>query len=235
MEVFLQCPLRYQYRQEWKIPVPPDGLTPTALGDAEQPSVSAAQLGTLVHATLEAFHQPGPMDGKGGLARLRQIWDTVCEGELDHQSADEVWTDRAVSLFQNYLASEVASWPTVATEQEFNLAYQGALVRGFVDRLATAPSGVATVVDYKTGRVGSAAAYGMQLDIYKDALRANGVEADAILLSLRTGVVVKPLAHESPVDVLVDVRAATRRAPSDAPCRECAFRKSCPTGSQGRR
>jgi len=230
MEVFLQCPLRYQYRYEWKIPAPPDELTPAASSDGQAPRVSAAQFGTLVHATLEAFHQPGPMDGKGGLERLRQIWDMVCDDEVDSSQAALLWTGKAASMFENYLASEVASWPTIATEQEFNLTYDGAYIRGFIDRIATSSPQTTTVVDYKTGGTTSNAGYGMQLDIYKDAMRAEGINADAILLSLRDGSLVRPRSAALPASLLDVLRRPGRLPSIDAPCWSCAYRRSCPTG-----
>ena len=233
MEVFLQCPLRYRYRQEWKIPAPPDQLTPTAIEDGQPASVSAAELGTLIHATLEGFHRPGPLDGNGGLDRIRQIWDIVCYGAVDQAQADRLWAERAASMFENYLASEVATWPTVATEQEFNLIYEGAIVRGFIDRIATAPSGATTVVDYKTGGSGSDAGYGVQLDIYKDAMAAAGVEADAILFGLRIGEAVRPEPDVSASRLIGDVISGSRVAGINPPCNACAFRRACPIAARG--
>jgi|GEM_PF-1015314 len=228
MEVFLQCPLRYQYRQEWKIPAPPDGLSPVSRDQAEAPPVSAAQLGTLIHATLEAFHQPGSLDGEGGLERLRQIWDAVSEGELDPSQADALWSNRVSAMFETYLRSGVASWPTQATEQEFNLAYDGAIIRGFIDRIATAPSGSTTVVDYKTGLIALDSGYGTQLEIYTDAMRALGVDADAILLDIRHGSVHRPRSGASAVAVLELINGVSREPPTAPPCWSCGYRRSCP-------
>jgi len=232
MEVFLQCPLRYQYREEWKIPAPPDGLTPVSGDQADAPSVSAAKFGTLIHGTLEAFHQPGPLDGTGGIERLRHIWDGVCDGELNHQGAEELWTDGARLMFERYLSSEVARWPTQATEQEFNLVHDGALVRGFIDRLAMAPAGL-TVVDYKTGSLRTHTGFGTQLHIYKDAMRSQGVDADAVLFGMREGVVVRPAPDDAAYAILDRIKGKGRQAPAVPPCQSCSYRRSCASSVVG--
>ena len=98
-------------------------------------------------------------------------------------------------MFERYLGTEVAGMPTIATEQEVNLAVdvggRPILVRGFIDRLCEDAEGRAWVVDYKTNRSLGAEAltvYGRQLAIYKRATReALGLDAGAMLMEMRTG------------------------------------------------
>ncbi|MHB8507324.1 MAG: ATP-dependent helicase [Candidatus Dormibacteria bacterium] len=227
MEVFLQCPLRYRYRQEWKIPAPPDGLRLTTAGADAAPTVSASQLGTLIHAALEAFHEPGPTGGTGGIDRLSQIWTALCSDEISSAAAEKLWASRVEEMMERYLASEVATWPTLATEQEFNLAYDGAVIRGFIDRLAQPPGSHTTVIDYKTGDPGVSAAYGMQLEIYKAAMAAMQVNADAILYSLQQASPLSPGTGDSPASVLGRIRDGDRSVGDSPPCLRCAYRGSC--------
>jgi DNA helicase II / ATP-dependent DNA helicase PcrA len=232
IEIFLQCPLRYRYVQEWKIPAPPDDMSASPQAEfGGRSTVPATVFGTLVHETLEAFHQPGVNDGAGGIARVRSIWDASCEGVLSPSASLAVWNQRAAPMFRNYLESGVASWPTEATEQEFNLVYGESgrtLVRGFIDRLARDPAGRRTVVDYKTGRTEREAHYGTQLQIYKDAMRAQGSEANAILFTLTTGALESPESNAEPGQIIDAILFGERLAPPAPPCAHCSYRRNCP-------
>ena len=188
LEVLAQCGLRYRYMFEWRLPAPPDDLWPKR-EPASDSSMGAADLGTLVHSVLERFHQPGPEDGVGGIARLRALWDELAGVAVGAERAVAVWDATARRMFEHYLESDVARMTTIATEQEVNLAVEvdghPVLVRGFIDRLCRDASGGVWVVDYKTNRslgAESLTVYGRQLAIYQRAAKeALGLDAAARL------------------------------------------------------
>jgi DNA helicase-2/ATP-dependent DNA helicase PcrA len=241
LEVLAQCGLRYRYMFEWRLPAPPDDLSPKS-EPAIARSIGAADLGTLVHVVLERFHQPGPEDGVGGLLRLHELWDELANEAVGTERAATVWDATAGRMFERYIGTEVAGMPTIATEQEVNLALDMAgrsvLVRGFIDRLCTDSKGRAWVVDYKTNRsLGPEAltAYGRQLAIYgRAAKEALGLEAGAMLVEMRTGVV-----HRGGDDswrgvevLLTNLVSTERAAPSEPPCGGCAYWRACPSSTR---
>ena len=132
--------------------------------------------------------------------------------------------------------------PTIATEQEVNLALdvggQSVLVRGFIDRLCRDGDGRAWVIDYKTNRsLGSEAltVYGRQLAIYQRATQeALGLHAGAVLVEMRTGAV-----HRGGDDgwpgvegLLTTWVSGVRAAPADPPCWGCAYWRTCPSSTR---
>jgi DNA helicase II / ATP-dependent DNA helicase PcrA len=244
LELFAQCPLRYRYASEWRLPVPPDDLWPAA-GEPASRAVNAAALGTLVHATLETFHHPGPLDGAGGLTRLRELWNDATDEVLSPALAADVWERQAEPMFSRYLELEVAGFRTLATEQEVNLVEnidgREVVIRGFIDRLCEDPAGSVVLVDYKTNKeIGAeaGAAYARQLSIYERAAgSALGIAAQPMLIELRKGIVHRPDAESlwaGVEDVLRVVLNELRTAPADAPCGACAFRRSCPSSTAPR-
>lgn len=241
LEVLAQCGLRYRYMFEWRLPAPPDDLSPKS-EPAIASSIGAADLGTLVHAVLERFHQPGPQDGVGGMPRLHELWTELATITMGSERAVTVWDATVERMFERYLGTEVAGMPTIATEQEVNLALdvggQSVLVRGFIDRLCTDPEGRAWVVDYKTNRsLGADAltAYGRQLAIYKRAIKeALGLEAGAMLMEMRTGAVHRggDDSWRRVEELLVNLVSAERSAPPDPPCGGCVYWRACPSSTR---
>jgi DNA helicase-2/ATP-dependent DNA helicase PcrA len=244
LEVLAQCGLRYQYMFEWRLPAPPDDLSPKR-EPATVGSIGAADLGTLVHGVLERFHQPGPEDGAGGIERLRALWDELGSVALGAERASAVWAASAGRMFERYLTTDVARMPTIAAEQEVNLSVdvggRSVLVRGFIDRLCKDADGRAWVVDYKTNRsLGTEAltVYGRQLAIYQRATKeALGLDAGALLMEMRTG-----LVHRGGDDGWVGVKGlmttlvkGARTAPNEPPCWGCAYWRACPSSTRGDR
>jgi DNA helicase-2/ATP-dependent DNA helicase PcrA len=241
LELFAQCPLRYRYASEWRLPAPPDGLWP-AEAEPASGKVNAATLGTLVHATLEAFHHPGSLDGAGGIGRLRELWDEATNEVLSPAVAADVWARQTGPMFRRYLELEVAGFRTLATEQEVNLVERidgrEVVIRGFIDRLCEDPAGTTIIVDYKTNKeIGTeaSAAYSRQLAIYERAASsALGIAAQPMLIELRRGTI-RTLDAESGwagvEGVLRVVLGIARPAPPDAPCGACAYRRNCPSST----
>lgn len=240
LEAFAQCPLRYRYIYEWRLPAPPDGLWPEEKVDRTG-SVPASVLGTLVHATLEAFHQPGPGDGIGGMPRLAELWSEASRGVLSDQDAQGTWAKAAAPMFESYLGLDLSTFPTLATEQEFNLIEvvdeQEVLIRGFIDRLCDGPDGP-VLVDYKTNTAigeGASAAYARQRSIYERASRVIlELKPRPVLVELRRGLVHKPDPASSWAEVeemLRSIVKGRREAPVSPPCGPCAYRATCPAST----
>ena len=238
LEVLAQCGLRYRYMFEWRLPAPPDDLWPKR-EPASDSSMGAADLGTLVHSVLERFHQPGPEDGVGGIARLRALWDELAGVAVGAERAAAAWDATACRMFEHYLESNLAGMATIAAEQEVNLAVDvdghPLRVRGFIDRLCRDADGGVWVVDYKTNRslgTDSLTVYGRQLAIYQRAAKeALGLDAAAVLVEMRTGAV-----HRGEGDGWSSVEALLRKlingarsAPAEPPCWGCAYWRSCPS------
>jgi DNA helicase-2/ATP-dependent DNA helicase PcrA len=241
LEVLAQCGLRYRYMFEWRLPAPPDDLWPKPEPRSDAP-LGASDLGTLVHAVLEVFHQPGATDGAGGIDRLHQIWDDVAGAAVGPDRAAATWNTVAARMFENYLSSQVAAMSTIATEQEVNLVVdvsgQPVMIRGFIDRVCRDDAGKTWVVDYKTNRslgAESLAVYGRQLAIYKRAVHeALGIEADPLLLEMRTGREHRLTADGWPGvrELLTTLMTGERSAPVDPPCGGCAYNRACPASTR---
>jgi DNA helicase-2/ATP-dependent DNA helicase PcrA len=241
LEVLAQCGLRYRYKYEWRLPAPPDDLWPKREPTSDA-ALGAADLGTLVHAVLEEFHQPGPADGKGGIERLHQLWQELAGAAEGPDRAAATWDTTAGRMFEDYLRSEVAAMATIATELEVNLAVdvhgQPVLVRGFIDRLCRDANGRGWVVDYKTNRslgAESLSVYGRQLAIYQRAVHeALGVDADPLLVEMRTGREHRLTGDSWPdvEELLMTLVTGERSAPVDPPCWGCAYWRACPASNR---
>ena len=243
LEVMAQCPLRYRYLFDWRVPVPPDDLWPDSA--RHQNAIAASELGDLVHRTLQACHPRGHVTLS--LDTIRARWDVASRGVLTDTAAADVWAREGEAMFVNYLASPVSAYETVATEQEFNLAVDvggvPVMIRGFIDRLCRTDDGRLLVVDYKTNRdisTATHAAHDRQLAIYTRAVTdALGFDepVDACVLALRTGERIdgRGDAWDDVGVLLSQVASDTRGAPERPPCSGCAFRDSCPASVARRR
>ncbi len=125
-----------------------------------------AWLGKEVHAILEACD-------KGEIERTPEAFE---------RALDERWD---ASRFPSYAISEaeranakavvIPNWfsryaepPATAIEQAFTFEFEGARIRGKIDRIGPVPEGGTRITDYKTGRSDNApkAADSLQLGIY---------------------------------------------------------------------
>jgi DNA helicase II / ATP-dependent DNA helicase PcrA len=241
LEVLAQCGLRYRYIYEWRLPAPPDDLWPKREPTVDA-ALGAADLGTLVHAVLERFHQPGPDDGAGGIERLHVLWNELAGAAEGPDRAGATWDKTAGRMFGNYLGSDVAAMTTIATEQEVNLVVdvegQPVLVRGFIDRLCRGIDGKVWVIDYKTNRslgAESLTVYGRQLAIYQRAVReALNMDADPLLMEMRTGREHRLTGDSWPAvkELLTTLVIGERSAPADPPCWGCAYWRACPASTR---
>lgn len=130
-----------------------------------EPPSSAATRGTLVHAVLEKlFDLPAAERVEGAAqALVEPSWDamTTTRPELHSlfvEAGDvDAFMAQVRALVTNYFAMENPRRLDPTARERFvevELA-SGVLLRGFVDRIDTAPNGAVRVVDYKTGKAPS--------------------------------------------------------------------------------
>jgi ATP-dependent exoDNAse (exonuclease V) beta subunit len=210
---FETCPVRYRFRQVWRVPAPPDDMLPLFVQAA-----GSSELGASVHAALAAWHSDG-----GDLLGLYH------------------GPEAGRAMLAAYLAHPLASAPTLGVEAEFNLRLGHASVRGFVDRVCEL-DGRPMLVDYKTNATLDARlieAYSTQLRLYAVAARRGlvpgGPEPRLALFDMRRSMLIEVTADDA---VVVDrIAAATARITAgdfelgpehaDRPCHLCAFRPIC--------
>ena len=209
---FQLCPVRYRYQEVWRVPAPPDDLLPRP---ARLAGAAGAELGSSVHAALEAWHVAG--------GDLLQLYQGPASGR---------------ELLERYLAHPLSQEPTLATEREFNLKLGDTRVKGLVDRVT--PD---TLIDYKTNAHLDQAlleAYSTQLRLYGLAAARGLLPGSAtprlVLFDLRRGeaIDVKP----DPEGVLAEVESVAERIRrgdfslgsehGKRPCFLCAYRPICP-------
>ncbi|HEX5932951.1 MAG TPA: double-strand break repair protein AddB [Pseudorhizobium sp.] len=117
----------------------------------------AAQRGTLYHAIIDRYtrekHVPGTPVSQEAMGR---IIDEVFEAERLPPHIDRVWRPRFVAVGRAFLQWEARRAPDIrSTETECSASWNipGADLRltGTADRIDIKGSGLATIVDYKTG------------------------------------------------------------------------------------
>ncbi|WP_338080047.1 RecB family exonuclease [Antrihabitans stalactiti] len=143
---FKQCPLKYRFRAVDRIP--------------ETPSRAAVR-GTVVHAALEDLYGLAAvervLDRAAGL--VEPAWERMVEAEpvlaelVTGDDRAEFFSEAKELIERYYLLEDPTRFEPEAREQrvEVELA-DGAVLRGYVDRIDLAPTGEVRVVDYKTGR-----------------------------------------------------------------------------------
>jgi putative RecB family exonuclease len=147
---FKTCPLLYRLRSIDKIP--------------QRPTRDKLR-GTVVHGVLERlFDLPAPERTYQAAAGLVEPeWRRLAEAEPecaalfpDPDPDGELagWLDSARRMVAGYFALEdPRRLEPAAREQLVEVALDGLVLRGYVDRLDVAPTGELRVVDYKTGGI----------------------------------------------------------------------------------
>ena len=143
---FKQCALKYRFRAVDRIP--------------EAPSRAAVR-GTVVHAALEDLYGLTAVERVPDRAAelVEPAWNRMVEAapilaELVTADDRAEFLGEAKELIERYyLLEDPTRFDPEAREQrvEVELA-DGAVLRGYVDRIDLAPTGEVRVVDYKTGR-----------------------------------------------------------------------------------
>jgi len=143
---FKQCPLKYRYRAIDRIP--------------EAPSRAAVR-GTVVHAALEALFGLPAADrvAERAAALVGPAWERVLAdrpnvAEVLDEGGPEAFLEEARVLVASYYGLEDPTrFDPESCEARVEVELEdGVLLRGFVDRIDRAPTGLLRVVDYKTGR-----------------------------------------------------------------------------------
>lgn len=142
---FLQCPLLYRFRVIDRLETPPS---------------AAAARGTLVHAVLERiFDVPAPQrTPETAVGMIPDAWQEIVQEEpeladLVLAEAQEAWYAQAETLVRRWFGLEDPTRLEPSNREHYvESEVGGLLLRGYIDRLDTAPTGEVRVVDYKTGR-----------------------------------------------------------------------------------
>jgi ATP-dependent helicase/nuclease subunit A len=215
---FEVCPVRYRLEQVWRVPAPPDELLP------KPARRGGSALGALVH---EALRRGGDV--------LAAFQEAAGGYEL---SADEL--ERGTGMLARYLSHPLAAAPTLGSEVEFTLRFDGVRVRGAVDRVAQADRTV--LVDFKTNRTLDARlrdAYATQLRLYSLAAEQGLLPGDRsprlVLFHLPSGEAIEVAPDPTAARARVLAAAAAIRSgdfelrPEHAsrPCFLCAYRPAC--------
>lgn len=143
---YQQCPLLYRFRAIDKLP---------------EPKTVAQVKGTLVHAVLEDLHKlpRGERTYPAAVKMLKPRWETMVDkdAELKELVPVDATMDFLVEcreLVKGYFRMEnPEGFDATDCEKYVNFTLpNGVPVRGFIDRVDTAPTGEVRVVDYKTGK-----------------------------------------------------------------------------------
>ncbi|MFC9895666.1 RecB family exonuclease [Nocardia sp. NPDC127579] len=142
---FKQCPLKYRLRAIDRIP--------------ETPSLGAVR-GTVVHAVLEDLYGlPAPERGPERAALLIEpAWARIQAerpevGELVTEGLEPFLAEVRALIEGYYQLEDPTRFEPESREAQVEVELgDGAVLRGFVDRIDVAPTGELRVVDYKTGR-----------------------------------------------------------------------------------
>lgn len=239
LAAFAQCPLRYRYLYEWRMPGLPDQMWPVD-GDVEEVErergIRADVRGTLVHELLQWGHSSSafPTDD-----RLRERWMLQAVGRTSGGDAERAWRDSVTGMMAGYRQLDVSGFETLALEQPFRLILdvdgQEAVIDGRIDRVCRSPAGDVYLLDYKTTRDIDARvikAYRRQLAVYQLASRmVFEWDARAMLVDLPRGRLI-PAGSDDPAEAVrsfVKEILSAKREADDPPCYSCGYRYSCPS------
>jgi DNA helicase-2/ATP-dependent DNA helicase PcrA len=127
------------------------------------------------------------------------------------------------------------------TERPFELHLEGVIVSGRADVILDKEDGVPTalaIVDYKTSTHGEIGEHALQLQVYADAGRREGLDVRAayvhnLAATRRDSVPVDPVAVAEAEGVVTDaavrLRAREYRPSPGQKCRRCEVRTVCPS------
>lgn len=235
---FLQCPLLYRFR---------------VIDRLESPPSAAAARGTLVHSVLERIFDvpPAQRTPETAVGLIPDAWESMLEQEpeladLVGGDGQEAWFAQAAALVQRWFGMEDPTRLEPSNREHYvESEIGGLLLRGYIDRLDTAPTGEMRVVDYKTGRAPSErfeASALFQLKFYGLVLwRSTGVIPRLLqLVYLGNGEILRYspderdlLATERKIHALWSAIAAAAESGDWRPrrsgrCAWCDFKEHCP-------
>jgi putative RecB family exonuclease len=143
LKTFQQCPRKYYYNYIEKLP------------KKDWPHFD---LGTLVHGTLEKFHEDFKKDGEDhNLKRIMKLSFKAHRKEMEEEKeisdeilleARDLLTDYLKSMETDGIGSEI-----ISLEKDFEIELNKDIsIKGFVDRLDRDADGVYHIKDYKTNK-----------------------------------------------------------------------------------
>ena len=236
IDTYLQCPLKYRFSYEWRIPWPPS---------------PALQFGSIMHGAVREV--VGLLAGK-----RQELAPSALEAILERRWVEAGFGDpvqerkyRAEGLRQ--LEGVCRAWSEggpegrmelLHQEKPFEFEYAGTSLVGRIDQIHRAPSGEAELIEYKTGRpqTQKEADNSPQLTLYAEACRRvlGLAEPALVLFNLATGERVRTTRSEEQFRALEQkvrqtaaaIRAGSFPARPAYLCRYCDFYPICPAHDQ---
>ena len=150
IETYLECPLKYRFKQVDKIP--------------ESPNRPQLIFGTIIHRVLDQFHgTDGDLSSERILRLLDKEWRS---GEFEYSEREDKLKSQAVEMLTRYVGRVSAAPPYVLeTELSFSFDLDDVRISGKIDRIDDTETGK-EVVDYKTSKRSSPAKKSIQLSVY---------------------------------------------------------------------
>ncbi|MFC1747762.1 ATP-dependent helicase [Pseudomonadota bacterium] len=140
IDTFKTCPLKYKFRYLFGIP---------------SPSAHAANFGSSVHNTVNAFYEDVKKGTQPSLELLEDLyekhWISVGYDNKAHEQARKAMGKEMMQLFFENESKDEFAVPAFL-EKAFNLKIGGVLFTGRIDRIDKKDDGTYEVIDYKTGK-----------------------------------------------------------------------------------
>jgi len=236
IDTYLQCPLKYRFSYEWRIPWPPS---------------PAIQFGSIMHGAVKEVVERLVREGQSLTPTSLQ---TILERRwLDSGFADPVQERKYREAGLRQLEGVCRAWsegppehPMELLHQEkpFEFEYGGTTLVGRIDQIHRASSGAVELIEYKTGRpqTQKEADNSPQLTVYAEACRrVLGLAGpDLVLFNLATGERIRTTRSEEQFRAFEQtlrqtagaIRAGRFPARPGYLCRYCDFRPICPAHDQ---
>ena len=228
LETYLDCPLKYQYRYVWQIPLSPSAalLFGSILHGAVKEVVRAIveKPGNLHRETLEAIlNRHWPKEGLPDKVQERKY------REMGLRQLEGVWQVWSAEKFE-----------LLHQEKKFEFDWSGTKLVGRMDQINRVAPNEVELIEYKTGRPQTQkdADHSLQLTLYAEACRqALGLlPRSLVLFNLTTGERVRTSRTPEEFRDLEqkigqtagDILAGKFPAQPGYHCRYCDFRPICP-------
>ena len=232
LDTYLECPLKYHFRHQWKIPVP-----------APPPLL----FGIIVHGALKEVMAAVAQNSDGTLEeKIREILDrrwpkTGFPDPVQERKYRELGLDQLVGAAQDWGKKSIV---LLYQEKSFEIRSGGCRLVGRIDQLHRIPGGGVELVEYKTGRPQpqKEADRSQQITLYAQACRQElGVEPSALILynlSNQEAIQTKRTAkdyrelEQTIGETARQILAGSFTARPGYHCRFCPYRAICPAQEQ---
>jgi RecB family exonuclease len=232
IETYLQCPLKYRFSYEWRIPWPPS---------------PAIQFGSIMHGAVK--EAVGLLVGEGQGLPSDALQAILDRRWLAAGFADPVQERKYREAGLRQLEGVCRAWsegPLQLLHQEkpFEFEHGGTTLVGRIDQIHQAPSGDVELIEYKTGRpqTQKEADSSPQLTLYAEACRRIlGLPVlSLVLFNLATAERILTTRSEEQFRAFEQtlrqtagaIRAGRFPARPGYLCRYCDFRPICPAHDQ---